>query len=165
MSDALSLTHPTAGTGSTPLTVALPRNLIWTDEHAWSSVLTKRKYLSTGALNIDVWQKQAGRPCTLQGEQDRAWCERGLLATLRAWQNTAGLQMTLNHRGTNHTAIWDTEQDAAVEAEPLPDLLGEPSQYVVWGADGRVLSTVDVDYHDPRPTDPFVVTLKLILLS
>lgn len=160
---AITLTHPTAGPGNTPQTVTLPEGLLWTDQYGWRSVEQSKQYTTTGALVMDSWAKQAGQPMTLQGAQDRAWCERGLLATLRAWANTPGLVLSLVHAGTTHTVAWDHEQQP-IDAQPLTDLLGAPSRYTVRNAVGDIVTDVDVDYFDPRLTDPFVVTLRFVIL-
>lgn len=161
---SLTLTHPSAGSGGTPLALDLPAALLWSDEHAWQAVLMVTEYTTTGALQIDEWVKQAGRPMTLQGTQDRAWCSRGALETLRAWANQAGLVLSVNFRGAVYTAKLDNTQGPAVTAEPLGELLLGPSRYTVRNEALAVVLDVDVDYFDPQPTDPFAVTVRLILL-
>lgn len=161
---SIVLTHPTAGPAGTPLALPLPETLLWTDQYGWKSLEQSKEYTSTGALVIEAWAKQAGQPMTLQGAQDRAWCSRGDLATLRAWADQAGLVLELNHRGASHQVAFDHEQQA-IEAEPLTDLLqGGPSRYVVHGSAGNVLTDVDIDYFNPQATDPFVVTLRFVIL-
>lgn len=161
---SIVLTHPTAGAGGTPLALALPRDLLWTDQYGWKSVEMSKEYSSTGALHVESWAKQSGQPMTLQGTQTRAWCARGDLATLRAWADQAGLILTLNHAGIDHTVAFDHEQQA-IDAEPLTDLLqGGQSRYTVRNAVGDVLTDVDLDYFDPQPTDPFAITLRFVIL-
>ena len=141
---AIVLTHPTAGAGSTPLAVNLPG----------------KQYTGEGALVIDQWVKQTGRPITLQGEQDRAWCDRGLLNTLRAWAGAPNLILSLNHAGTVYQVSFDHEQGSPIKAEPLTDLLGGPGRYTVHNDAGQLVVDVEVDYFNPQPTDPFTVTLR-----
>lgn len=160
---AITLTHPTAGPGATPLAVTLPEGLLWSDEYGWKSVEQSKEYTSTGALVLESWSKQAGRPLTLQGDQTRAWCERGLLATLRTWSAQPGQLFALAHAGTTYAVAWDHEQQA-IEAQPLTDLLGAPSRYTVRNELGAVLTDVDVDYFNPQPSDPFAVTLRFVIL-
>lgn len=162
---AIVLTHPTAGAGSTPLSVNLPGNLLWVDEYGWSAITSVKKYTGEGALVVDQWPKLAGRPITLQGEQDRAWCDRGLLNTLRAWSSQFGadnqpLVLTLAINGATYDVIFDHEQSSPIQADPLTDLLGGPGRYTVHNDAGQVIVDVDVDYFNPQPTDPFVVTLR-----
>jgi hypothetical protein len=160
----ITLTHPSAGSGGTPLALELPATLLWSDEHSWQSVVMVTEHTTTGALNIDEWTKQAGRPMTLQGTQDRAWCSRETLATLRAWANTAGLLLTANHRGTTYTVKLDNSNGPAITAEPLAELLQGPGRYTVRNEAGALVLDVDVDYFNPQPTDPFAVTVRLLIL-
>lgn len=172
---AITLTHPTAGPGGTPLAVSLPGTLLWVDQYTWSQIVSVKKYASEGALVVDSWVKQAGRPITLQGTQDRAWCERGLLTTLHAWAADASLiptdpntadpadMLSLNMGGTAYPVIFDNEQNA-LDAEPLTDLLGGPSRYTVHGPDGQLVTDVEVDYFNPQPTDPMAITLRFVEL-
>lgn len=160
---ATTLTHPTAGAGGAPSALALPEGLLWVDQYGWQSVAQTKTYTTTGALVLDSWAKQAGQPMTLQGAQDRAWCERGALATLRDWAAQPGLVLSLAHAGTTYTVAFDHEQQA-IQAQPLTDLLGGPSRYTVRNALGAVVTDVEVDYFNPQPTDPFEVTLRFVIL-
>lgn len=136
----ITLTHPTAGPGSTPLALPLPDDFLWTDEFGWQSVEQTTEYTTTGALVIDTWAKQAGRPITLAGSETHAWCERGDLLTMRTWATQPGLQMTLTGlRGITRTVVFD-HQAGAISAQPV------------------------VDFSDPIDSDPYAVTLKFIEL-
>jgi hypothetical protein len=141
MPSTITLSHPTAGAGGTPIVLDLPPDLLWTDEFAWSQVLQTREYSSTGALHIGEWTKQAGRPMTLQGSVDYAWCQRAELLTAKAWENQAGLAMVLVHNGENYLVAWNRESGSAITAEPI------------------------VPYSDPLPTDPYSLTLRFLQLS
>lgn len=158
------LTHPTANAGA-PLTLTLPRELLWVDQYGWQQVVQQKDYTTTGALLIDTWRKQAGQPMTLRGEQDRAWCERGQLETLRAWAGQAGVTLAMLYRGASLSVVFDNE-NSPIEAEPLADVLtGGRSLYEVRDdTTGAVLSEVTLDYFDPQPTDPFIVTLRFLIL-
>jgi hypothetical protein len=134
---SITLTHPTAGAGSTPLALALPVDLLWTDEFTWRRIQQSREYTSTGALVIEDWVKQTGRPITLQGGVDYAWCQRADLQTLNAWAGQGGLVLTLNLRGVDYQVAWDHES-GALQAEPV------------------------VPYSDPLPDDPYSLTIKLM---
>lgn len=137
---AYTLTHPTAGPGSTPLALTLPSELVWIDEFAWQQVDQVTQYTTTGALIIESAAKQAGRPITLQGDQDRAWCLRGQLKTLRAWAALAGQHFTLvTFDGVSHQVVFDHARNA-IEAEPL------------------------VPWADLIDSDPYKVTLKFLEL-
>lgn len=134
---SITITHPTAGVGSTPLALDLPSDLIWTDEFAWKQVEQTTEYTSTGALHIEAWAKQAGRPLTLEGGVDYAWCLRGTLATLNAWAAAPGLVLTLTRNAEPHTVVFD-QAAGAIDAKPV------------------------VPYSDPLPTDVYSLVLKFI---
>ncbi|MFN3494820.1 MAG: hypothetical protein ACK40L_09950, partial [Hydrogenophaga sp.] len=89
----ITLTHPTAGAGGTPLPLSLPPSLLWVDQYGWKPYEQAKRYTSTGSLHIDNWPKQAGQPMTLQGTQNRAWCARVDLNTLRAWAAQPSLEL------------------------------------------------------------------------
>jgi hypothetical protein len=65
--------------------LALPDDLLWTDEHAWSPVVSNVSYLLTGALLVQSGTRQAGRPITLVGAADMAWVTRAVVETLYGW--------------------------------------------------------------------------------
>lgn len=134
-----TLTNPTAGAGGTPLVLTLPQDLIWTDEFAWKKVEQVTEYSSTGALLVDEWVRQAGRPITLTGSVDYAWCLRPALQTLNAWSHVAGLQMTLSIHGTNYSVIWN-HQEGPISADPV------------------------VPYSDPQPEDWYSLVLRFLEL-
>lgn len=136
---SITLTHPTAGAGGTPLALTLPPDLIWTDEFAWQKVEQALEYGLTGALLIDEAVKQAGRPLTLAGEVTHGWILRGALKTLKAWSSQAGLQMQLTRMSETHTLIWSHEE-GAIEAAPI------------------------VPYSDPIDGDYYSLTLRFRIL-
>lgn len=134
---SITLIHPTAGAGGSPLAIDLPPDLLWVDEFGWTAIEQSREYTSTGALHVEEWQRQAGRVITLEGGTDYAWCLRGPLLTLNAWAQQPGLLMTLNHKGSTYQVIWD-HAARPIEAQPV------------------------VDYSDPEPTDPYSLILRLL---
>lgn len=75
--------------------VALPGDLEWTDEHAWSMVVRASEYSLTGALILQEAAKQAGRPITLSSDNDRAWITVATLASLQALNALPGWTGTL----------------------------------------------------------------------
>ena len=124
---ALTLTHtPVTGT---PVTLTLPDALSWADEYTWTPVEQSKTYTTTGALLIEEAVKQAGRPITLEGSEDRAWCTRALVDTLHTWATTAGIVLTLTLRGVARQVTFDHEKGA---------LQGLP---VLFYADGSIEST------------------------
>ena len=70
---------------ATGVACALPDDLLWADEHAWSPAVASVSYLLTGALLVQSATRQAGRPITLVGPSDMAWVTRATVATLHTW--------------------------------------------------------------------------------
>ena len=134
---SITLTHPTAGPGATPMSVTLPTDLIWTNEFGWAQIEQAAAYTTTGALILDQWTKQAGRPMELRGEVDYGWILRGPLETLDAWVRQAGVQYTLNRNGQRMTVVFDRP---GLEATPI------------------------VPYADPEPSDAYTLTLRFLIL-
>jgi hypothetical protein len=163
---AIELTHPTAGLGGAALTIELPHDLLWSDQYSWSKLLSVKKYLSTGALHVDQWSKNSGRPMTLQGTQERAWCERGQLAQLRLWADQTDLVLSMNFRGDVYPVMFDTTQEpGAITADPITDVMqGGISRYTVRNELAQIVTDVSLDYFDPQATDPFAVALRFFIL-
>ena len=115
-------------------TVTLPDALSWADEYTWSPVQQSKTYTTTGALLIEEGVKQAGRPITLEGSEDRTWCTRALVDQLHAWAQTPAMVLTLTLRGVAHEVTFDHERGA---------LMGLP---VLFYADGAIES---VDWYVP----------------
>ena len=136
----ITLTHPSAGPGGTPLALLLPDQLSWPDEFTWQQVEQSAEYTTTGALLLDAYAKQAGRPITLAGSETRAWCERGALLTLRSWASQPGLVLTLEGlRNATRQVVFD-HSAGALSADPVHD----------WA--------------DPQDTDPYAITIKFLEL-
>jgi hypothetical protein len=133
----IALTHPTAGAGGAPVTLALPPDALWADEFAWQQVEQASQYTTTGALVLDAWAKQAGRPITLRGDVDYAWCQLSTLTTLNAWAAQPGQPFSLLLRGVVRTVVFD-HAAGAIDAAPV------------------------VPYSDPLPEDHYTLTLKFI---
>ena len=122
-------------------TLALPADLLWSDEYDWHPVVQTKTYTTTGALVLDVGTRQAGRPITLQGADNAAWLSRAMCDTLRAWAALAAPAMTLLLRGAVHVVAFDHEK-TAFEARPV-------MQYAIG---------------DEAADDWYVATLRLIEL-
>jgi hypothetical protein len=133
---AIILTHTPSAT-----TVTLPDALNWADEYTWSPVEQTKTYTTTGALLIEESVKQAGRPITLEGSEDRTWCTRALVDQLHAWAATPGVNLDLTLRGVTRSVTFDHEKGA---------LQGLP---VIFYADGSI-----------DATDFYVPTLRLLEL-
>jgi len=97
-------------------TVTLPHDILWEDEHNWDSVVQETQYTVTGALVIEVSQKQAGRPVTLKSREQMSWIPKVDHDQIRSWANTPGIELTLTIRSTSYTVVFDHES-TSVESE------------------------------------------------
>ena len=104
-------------------TLALPDDLLWSDEHTWSPVVSSVSYLITGALLVQSATRQAGRDITLVGAADMAWVTRSVVNLLREWaalpldSATGRFELTLTD-GRVFTVAF-RHADGAIEAEPV----------------------------------------------
>ena len=118
-------------------TLALPDDLLWTDEFGWQAVEQRSRYTITGALIVEPALKQSGRSIVLAGGQNWGWMPRATLLQLQAWSVIAGAEMTLVLRGVTRTVLFD-HAARPIEVQPV------------------------IDYADPDSTDDYVVTLRFI---
>jgi len=104
-------------------TLTLPDDLLWSDEHTWSPVVSSVSYLITGALLVQSATRQAGRDITLVGAADMAWVARSVVNVLRDWAAlpldavTGRFELTLMD-GRIFTVAF-RHADGAIEAEPV----------------------------------------------
>jgi len=108
---------------ATGAVLALPNDLLWTDEHAWTPAVTSVSYLLTGSLMVQSANRQAGRPITLVGAADMAWVTRAIVDTLYQWaavppSNGAG-KFDLTLADTRVFTVAFRHADTAIEAEPV----------------------------------------------
>jgi hypothetical protein len=97
---------------STTLTLAHP--LLWTDEFGWERVRQTRVLTLTGAQNVYVKARQAGRPVTLASG---GWVRHDQLVQLQAWRELPGAVLQVAPRGgTPMNCVFDHER-GALEAE------------------------------------------------
>ncbi len=118
--------------------IALPAQLHWDDEFAWSPVGQAIDVALDGALVVEESAQQAGRPMTLRGGVDRAWAQRATVAQLYALAAQPAQQHTLVYRGETYTVIFDRRSGAPVEARAL------------W------------EDAEPEDTDDYELTLRLL---
>lgn len=116
--------------------VSLPSDLVWTDEFTWPTVVRKTEYALTGALIVDVGQRQAGRPITLAGDAG-TWVPRATVDALRVLACEVPGQFVLALAdGRSFNVVFAPE--AAIAAAPLYPIA------------------------DPGADFPYVITIKLI---
>lgn len=110
----MSITLALAGTS-----LVLSDRLLWTDEFDWSPVVSQVRWGTTGAPQIHVGLRQAGRPITLDGRESEAWLTRALCAQVDAWHALPGATFSLLLRGQARTVAFDHSQGAAFTAAPI----------------------------------------------
>ena len=103
--------------------LALPDDLLWSDEFAWTPAVMSVSYLITGALMVHSACRQAGRPITLTGAVDMAWVARSVISTLYDWagialgEDTGRFELTLLDERVFTVAFRHAE--APIDAEPV----------------------------------------------
>ena len=100
-------------------TVALHKDLYWSDENSWHPVEQTKSYTITGAMIVMSGQRQAGRPITLEPEDDgSAWMSLATVLALRNWAAAPGQELTLTLHGITYTVLFRHE-DGGLEATPI----------------------------------------------
>lgn len=116
--------------------ITLPSDLIWADEYDYTPVKQSITTAVDGSLVIEAAAQLAGRPITLQGEDNAAWIDRATLEALRAKQYQAARVMTLILNGHNFSVLF--VQPGGLSARPV------------------------IDYNNPDAADWYQLTIKLI---
>jgi len=111
--------------------VQIPRGMIWTDEHDWIAAEQATEYSITGALLVDAQARQAGRPITLQADEDAGWIRRDVLGSLRALAAVPGATYTLTLADARTFAVMFAPGDP-ITARPIarPELPPASHPYV-----------------------------------
>jgi hypothetical protein len=102
------------GTG----TIELHKDLLWSDENDWHPVEQTVQRTVTGALIVQSGTRVAGRPITLEPEDDHsAAMTADVIEALRNWAAVPGKVMALTLRGTTRDVIF-RQQDGGLAATP-----------------------------------------------
>lgn len=114
-------------------TVQLPRGLIWVDEFDWRPVEASTEYTLSGALVYDSATRQAGRPITLQANEDAGWLgmTRAVVLAIQALASAPGAVYVLTLAdGRSFDVAF--APDNPFEARPVarPELPGADHPYV-----------------------------------
>ena len=111
--------------------IALPRGMVWADEHDWLPVEKTTEYSTTGALLVDAGVRLAGRPITLRAETDAGWIRRDTLASLRALAASPLAAHTLTLADGRTFSVQFAPGDA-ITARPIgrPELPADDNPYV-----------------------------------
>lgn len=100
-------------------TLTLNPDLYWSDENNWHPVEQAADRTITGALVIQASARIAGRPITLEPQDDSAaWMSLADVEGLRNWAAVPGKTMTLTLRGAAREVIF-RHQDGGFEARPV----------------------------------------------
>jgi hypothetical protein len=125
-----------------PVNLTLNPDLRWVDEHDWEPVVQGEKRSVTGAMIIQPRALTAGRPITLQPDEDRsAWMTRAVLLQMRNLAAVPGQVMTLTINGQAYSVVFRRSDGSAIEAEPI------------------------AHYNTPDAADWYRVTAKFLTLS
>lgn len=98
--------------------VTIPEEeFLWTDELGWDPLVQSLDYTVVGALIVEEWAMQAGRPITLEPlSNNRGWLLRSAWLVLDAWRNVPGKMMTLTLAdASTHQVIFGRPALEAVE--------------------------------------------------
>lgn len=100
-------------------TINLNPDLYWSDENDYHPVEQTAERTITGAMVVSAAARIAGRPITLQPEDDRSGAtDLTTLTQLRNWAAVPGQVMELTLRGVSRSVIFRHHDGAAVEARP-----------------------------------------------
>ena len=107
----------------TGATLTLPDDLLWSDEHSWSPVVSSVSYLITGSILVQSATRQAGRAITLVGAADMAWVTRSTVNVLHDWAalplDTVSGRFELTLTDARVFTVAFRHGDGAIEAEPV----------------------------------------------
>lgn len=114
-------------------------DFLWSDEYNWQPVEQSVERTITGALVVMPALRQAGRPITLEPEDDSsAWTTRADVEQLRNWAAGAGVVLQLTLRGTTRSVMFRHQDGAGLEARPV------------------------VHFSEPEGGDYYLITLRLM---
>ncbi len=113
-------------------TVAIPADVWWSDEFAWTPVAQATSRSLTGARIVQVGLKVKGRPITLTSSERGGWVPRSTVLALQALAAVPGATYTLTLAdGRAFTVAFDAERDfTATPIRPAADMT-DASKYRV----------------------------------
>lgn len=98
--------------------IAIPEDVWWTDEFAWTPVERAETRSLTGARIVQLGVKQGGRPITLESNPRGGWVPRATVAALQAQRATPGEQITLT-LADGRTFTVEHDHTRELQAEPI----------------------------------------------
>jgi hypothetical protein len=100
--------------------LALPEDLIWTDEFDWTPTEQNETRTLTGALVIETALKVAGRPITLAGGRESGWATKTQVdALFDKLSNTSAMSLVMPN-GDSFSVIF-RHKDKPIESKPIID--------------------------------------------
>ena len=101
-------------------TVELHRDLYWSDEHMWNPVAQSAQPTITGALDVQAASLKAGRPITLEPEDESSsWMHVSVIEQLRNFAAVPLKPFQLTINGVTRSVIFRHHDGLGVEAKPL----------------------------------------------
>lgn len=105
-------------------TIELPYDLYPIDDLNWSAVVSKTDYTLTGALDVQQGTKKAGKPLTLQSQDDMGVITRQVVNELHQWANLTETTFIMEYEADGQTkkvnVMFDHSQ-TPIEAIPLKE--------------------------------------------
>ncbi|THF61538.1 hypothetical protein E6C76_20100 [Pseudothauera nasutitermitis] len=104
--------------------IAIPEDVWWTDEFAWSALAQENDTGLTGALIIHQGLRTEGRPITLTSNTNGGWVPRGTVLALHAQRALPDTRLTLTLAdGREFTVMHDlTREFEAAPVRPACDM-------------------------------------------
>lgn len=101
-------------------TVILHPDLLWSDENNWHPVEQTVQRTITGGMIVSAAARVAGRPITLEPENDQsAWMPLDKVTALRNWAAVPGKELTLTLRSVTYTVLFRHQDGSGLEARPV----------------------------------------------
>ena len=102
-------------------TITLPADLAWEDRFGWSPIVQTVDNVFNGAVIVERWERQAGRPITLTAADDRAWITTEDAEALQSWADSGAAQLTLSGLldEPDHQVVFRHQDAPALDLRPL----------------------------------------------
>lgn len=105
-------------------TIELPYDLYPIDDLNWSAVVSKTDYTLTGALDVQQGTKKAGKPLTLQSNDDMGVITRQVVNELHQWANLTETTFIMEYEADGQTkkvSVMFDHSQTPIEATPLKE--------------------------------------------
>lgn len=116
-------------------TLTVP-DMPWINEYSWHSRAANAQYASSGALIVEVAQRQVGRPIVLQDDMLTRATVNALVAHAEATPGEFGIKLG---DGREFTVMWDFAA-GPISAEPLQNETDPDSTSLLMGVTLRFMT-------------------------